>query len=100
LTPRDPLVLLVVALSGWLLVTVGVTSGSASDSRSNEAEGSSWTPIIDGALTPQLLEHERIFDLERFKGDLERGHRREFSTELRRECAIDDGRPRRSLGFV
>ncbi|GHJ87190.1 hypothetical protein NliqN6_3592 [Naganishia liquefaciens] len=64
-------------------------SAQDTSSRSNEAEGSSWTPIIDGALTPQLLEHERIFDLERFKGDLERGHRREFSTESTSEADPD-----------
>ena len=50
-------------------------------SRSSEAEGSSWTPIIDGALTPQLLEHDRTFELEHLSGGFERGHRREFSTE-------------------
>jgi type II pantothenate kinase len=37
-------------------------------SHSVDSEGSSWTPVLNGALTPQLLEHERVFDLAGSKG--------------------------------
>lgn len=47
-------------------------------SSSADSEGSSWTPVLNGALTPQLLEHERIFDL---AGSRKHGHQRSVSVD-------------------
>jgi type II pantothenate kinase len=56
-------------------------SADDTSNHSSEVEVSSWTPVIDGALTPQLLEHEGSFDLAHIAAGHGRGHRRDFSTD-------------------
>ncbi|KAJ9108284.1 hypothetical protein QFC19_002532 [Naganishia cerealis] len=57
------------------------TSIHKSATFSVDSDGSSWTPALNGALTPQLLVPERNFDLTGIKADYHLGHRRDMSVE-------------------
>ncbi|KAJ9127220.1 hypothetical protein QFC24_001458 [Naganishia onofrii] len=50
-------------------------------SGSIDSDGSSWTPVLNGALTPQLLDPGRNLDLIGLKDGHTRGHRRDMSVD-------------------
>ncbi|KAJ9122383.1 hypothetical protein QFC22_001805 [Naganishia vaughanmartiniae] len=46
-----------------------------------DSDGSSWTPVLNGALTPQLLDPSRNFDSSGLTDGHSRGHRRDVSVD-------------------